>query len=50
MPEWELHPFESMGDNSPETALKQLYQELEAAERKKEYVLSEIERIESESA
>lgn len=49
MAEWDTHPNESLGDNTPETYLKQIEQELESLERKKEYLLSERERIERES-
>ena len=48
MAEWEIRPFETMGDNSPESQLIQVEQELEGLERKKEFLLEEKERYEQE--
>lgn len=54
MPEWETHPFDNF-PQTPQEYFKQVEQELEALERRREYLLeeririvTEIERIEGE--
>lgn len=44
MAEWEINPYEQF-PQTPELYFKQLEQELESIERRKEYLLSERQRI-----
>lgn len=48
MPEWEIHPCETIGDNSLETQADQIEQEIESCLRKLEYLLSEKVRMQKE--
>lgn len=45
MAEWELTPFETVGDNTPQTYFKQIEQELASVESRRQYLLEERRRV-----
>lgn len=45
MPGWEIDPFKTVGDNTPETQLEQIDQELESMARRLPYLLEEKSRL-----
>lgn len=48
MAKWEIDPFKSMGDNSPETAIEQIEDELDSMARRKIWLLEMLQHYNRE--